>query len=720
MTSPFLKKPGPAARKSAKRDATDATPLPPRAKKAPTARASAEYALMLEDLARSALDADDAKLMRLEPKARDELSTIAPPGAGYVIPYFHRDGRVDPVVYRYRYLEDTRKKGFGALGSAKARRYTQPSGTPPGVYWAPFTDWETIAADPTVPLVVTEGEKKAAIATKMGLPTVGLGGVWSFKSKSIGVRLLEDLRTVDWSQRTVFIAYDSDAVVNSDVCRAESALADELTRQGAIVKLIRIPELEEGKKCGLDDYLVSEGAERFMSLCDATEPYSQGKELHRMNTEVVYVQDPGIVVVRKTWQMSKPSDFVAHRFADRQYTRTVVDAKGNLKMEVRQTAPDWIKWPQRAVATKLVFAPGEDDITPARELNLWKGWPYQPKRGDVSLWTKLLDFLFDGQPESRRWLEQWAAYPIQHPGTKLRNGVAMWGLRKGTGKSLVGYTLGDLYGDAFYEITDEHIDGTSSHNEWANCRAFVMGDEISGDDSRRVANRIKNMITREKIEINPKHVRQYTIVDCINYYFTSNLPDCFYIEEDDRRLFIHEVVGEPLPRQFYRDFDAWRRSDAGRQALMWHLMYGVDTSEFDPMAEPPVTSAKRDMFADTRTELESWLLTVRDFPDLICAKFGDSDLISIQELSVLHEAMQPGRPASSQLLGRKLKELGVNALRPKDAPDARQIFAGGKLVRLYALRNHDKWEKATVEVLRREYEKSRGLVKPAAPARKKS
>lgn len=705
MPAPNPKKPSPAARAAEKRTAEDArAPAPKRAEPA----VAALHAAMVADLARSGLTAADAQVMRLRPLEKGARPDIAPPGAGYVIPYFSLDGAPRIDMFRYRYLEDTRGKGFAVLGSRKARRYTQPPHTPPGVYWPPFTRWDLIAADPAVPLVVTEGEKKSAVATKMGLPTVGLGGVWSFRSKSLGVRLLPELKTVSWEGRSVMIAYDSDAALNSDVCRAELALAEELVREGAMVKVVRLPELVEGEKCALDDYLVAEGVDRFVELAEATEPFALGRELHKLNSEVIYVQDPGFIYVRGTAQIVRPHDFIAHRYADRQYARQTVDPKGMPKMEVRQLAPDWVKWPQRATATKLVFSPGEDEITTARELNTWKGWSYLPLRGDVKPWNELLDFLFEGEPESRAYFEAWAAYPIQFPGVKLRNAVALWGIHKGTGKSVVGYTLGDLYGDAFYEIDDTHIDGSVQFNEWAKNRQLVMGDEITGNDSRRVANKIKHIITRETVEINSKGVPQYKLVDRINYYFTSNAPDCFYMEEDERRIFIHEVRSRALPDEFYARYDKWRRSEAGRRALMYHLLYEVDTSEFNPMARPPDTLAKLEMIANTRTELESWLIGVRDHPEIYLKRFGNSDLITITELGVLHES-EGYKKASPNLLARKLKELGLDPLYPSDNPQRAQLFAGGKLVRLYALRNIDKWRHRSTDELRREYERSRGM-----------
>jgi hypothetical protein len=704
MTSPFLKKPTPAARAAAKKSATDAHPSP--AAKRVSDKSHEVYGLMIDDLARSGLTAADAKAMRLVPYLRDEDPEIFPPGAGYRIPYFTREGAPRSDMYRYRFVEDTRKKGFGALGSAKSRRYTQPSGSPPGVYWPPFADWVRIAEDPSVQLVITEGEKKAAASSKLGVPCVGLGGVWSFRSKSLGTKLLPELATVEWGDRPVYIVYDSDAARNSQVCQAENALAEELTRQGAQVRIVRLPDGTDGSKMGLDDYLVARGADALVELCSATELFSMSSALHKMSSEVIYIRNPGIVMIRKDSQPLRPSDFVNHAYANWQYTRVSAAPNGTPKLETRQTAADWLKWPSRAAAKSIAFAPGEDEITTDGRYNVWKGWPHTPKRGSVRMWNELLDFLCKDSPIAREYVEKWFAYPIQNPGVKLRNAIVFWGSGKGTGKSLLGYTMGDLYGDAFYEIDDSHIEN-STFNEWARNRHFVLGDEITGNSARRVANRIKTMITREKIEVNIKNIPQYTVNDCINYYFTAQHPDCFYLEEGDRRYFIHEVkTFRPLPQEFYREYDAWRRSAAGKSALMWHLLYAVDTSDFDPMAAPPVTSDKLAMIADTGTELELWLRDMRDNPNLFCAKFGDSDLVTLNEVTVLYEAEGNPKP-SSVLVGRKLKVAGIPLLQPKDLSTP-QVTVNNKLTRFYALRNAQKWAKATSDTLREEYARTRG------------
>jgi Domain of unknown function (DUF3854)/Family of unknown function (DUF5906) len=662
---------------------------------------------MLDDLARSGLTAVDARLMHLTPFAKGELPEVLPLGAGYRIPYFNIEGRVNEAMFRYRYLEDTRARGFGQLGSAKTRRYTQPAGSPPEVYWPPFQAWTTTVEDAQTPLVLTEGEKKAALCTRMGMPCIGLGGVWSFRSNARGLRLLPELERVNWQGRKVYIAYDSDAVGNTQVCMAEVALAVELLSRGAVVRIVRLPPLPDGSKCGLDDYLQQHGAETFAKMCEETVEYSLSKELHNLNTEVIYIQNPGVVMIRAEQHPFRPHDFVAHRYADRLFSVTVQNGKGSQTV-ARSAAAEWLKWPARAVARSIVFEPSQDTLTEDGHFNTWKGWPYAPKKGSVQPWTELLNFLCYDSEVARTYIEQWFAYPLQNPGVKMRNAVVLWGFGKGTGKSLLGYTVGDLYGEAFTEIDDDHVEGVNSFNAWARNRHLVMGDDISGNEARKVASRIKKLITREKLEINIKNIPQYTVRDCINYYFTGQHPDCFYLEEGDRRLFIHEVKSRTgLEAAFYNHYDNWRRSTAGRQAMMHHLLYAVDTTGYDPMAAPPMTADKRSMIADTGTELESWVRDMRDSPNYLCNKFGNSDLITLNEFVMMFESEGHSKP-SSVLVGKKLKLAGVPLLQPHDLVGP-QLSIDNKLIRIYALRNHKKWNLANSAELREEYARTRNI-----------
>ena len=123
----------------------------------------------------------------------------------------------------------------------KLVKYESPIGQPNRAYFP--LGIASALADPTAPLVITEGEKKACKATLEGIPTIGLVGVdcWSKKrdldpktKRKIGHRkLLEELEAIHWRRRIVYIIFDSDAVDKPAVQHAaEISLANALFDKG--------------------------------------------------------------------------------------------------------------------------------------------------------------------------------------------------------------------------------------------------------------------------------------------------------------------------------------------------------------------------------------------------------------------------------------------------------------------------------------------------------
>lgn len=666
---------------------------------------------MLNKLSLSALDADDAKKLRFDAYTADDaanrLKSLPNYHAGFLIPYFDIEGR-NTKFWRYRYLETT-KTGFDALTNKKDLRYAQPGKSLNELYLPPIagTNWKSIAANPEIPLVITEGELKAACATKLGFPTIGLGGVWCFKSNNARMPLLPMFHEFQWRERIVYICYDSDAVTNPQVMTAENALARELTMLGAAPFIVRIPFLEkDNKKIGLDDYLMDEGVESFRELLDNAAEWRAAQELFALNQEVVYVRDPGVILCMDDLRRISPRAFVDHAYSTRVYYEEQVTDKGT-KMVERSASKEWLKWPYRAEVARVTYEPGGERITRKNELNVWSGWAVEPEPGDITPWKELLDFIFGAKNPHRRWFEQWCAYPLQNPGTKLYSSPVIWGRKHGTGKSIIGYTLGKIYGGNFTEISDENIH--QNHNEWAENKQLVMADEITSGDKRGIADRLKSMITRQLLRLNPKYVPSYTVPDRINYYFTSNHPDSFFLEDDDRRFFIHEVKGSPLPPQFYKNYEQWMGKDEtigpGIAALFAYLL-SLDLSDFDPKGHAPVTEAKRDMIDGGRSDLASWVASLRDDPDTVLRidqqvlKF---DLWRAEDLLSLYDPMEKGKVTANGL-ARELRRAGFN--RPCGTLGCRT--SQGQ-VRLWAVRNESKYGDMGPNDLGAAYDAERGL-----------
>lgn len=661
-------------------------------------------------LSKSGLTEAEAKTLRYEAYTAEDASKLSIPAffAGFKLPYFDLEGRVTKF-WRYRYLENT-KTGFDALTDKKPLRYAQPKKSLNELYIPPVggTNWSVIAKDPSIPLIITEGELKAACATKHGHPTIGLGGVWCFKSNAERMPMLPMFREFVWKNRIVYICYDSDAVTNHMVMQAENALARELMLMGAEPMIVRLPELE-GEKTGLDDYIVHEGPEAFGEMVASATAWRAAQELFALNEEVLYVRDPGVLLRMDTLQRISPRAFVDHAYSTRIYYEEQVTQNGT-KMVERSAAREWLKWPSRAEVEKVTYAPGKARITDRNELNIWRGWGVEPEPGDISLWNELLDFVFRDDKAARGWFEKWCAYPLQKPGTKMYTAVVVHGLAQGTGKSLIGYTLGRIYGDNFTEVEDTDIHAT--HNEWAENKQFVLGDEITGGDKRAVAERLKRMITQLKLRLNPKYIPAYTVPDCINYYFTSNHPDSFFLEDTDRRFFIWEVIGQPKAKEFYRKYDAALKSGDLARALFAHLLQ-VDLGDFDPHSPAPTTDAKREMIDAGRSDLGNWVAMLRDDPDTVLRVDGKVipfELWRAEDLLSLYDPLERKRVTANGL-ARELKRAGF--IRPAGTTGIRT--SAGQ-VRLWAVRNHTKYDGKSLQFLGESYDRERKMPGKSADA----
>lgn len=603
------------------------------------------------------------------------------PGTGFEIPYFDASG--EPTGFsRYRYLGDPRG-GFYAA-TAKPMRYVQPKGAPSMAYFPRLgLPWSEILVAPQVPLIITEGELKAACACAQDFAAIGLGGVWSFRSGPRLTALLPELDAIEWKGRSVYIVYDADARSNPNVAAAENKLATELLQRGALLYIVRLPDLPNVPKTGLDDFLVHAGKDALELLLKQSSQYVSAKELFSLNEEVVYIRNPGLIMKLENLQRMTPSAFMDHAYANRIYYKPTMDKNGAVGMKETSAPREWLKWASRSECEQVVYAPGEPVVT-NRNLNVWKGWGCEPKEGPIDPWNTLLDKFFEFEPEGRRWFEAWLAWPLQHPGYKLPTYSVIWSIAQGTGKSFLGYTMLKIYGDNGTEISHKTL--TSDFNEYAENRCFIMADEAKSGDKRISSSEFKSVVTRKLLRINTKYVPAYTVEDRLNYYLTAQDPDCVYLEDDDRRAFILEVKGRPYHPEFYAEYEKWYLGDG--PSSLFHYLLNLDLSWFNPMGHAPVTTSKRAMIVSNRSELAAFVASLKEDPDTVLQMGGkplQRDLWAAAELLQLYD---PERRTKVTIngLSRELHRQGFDKLLNGDT--VRTCI--GK-VALYAIRSGSKY-----------------------------
>ncbi|MGH9253504.1 MAG: DUF3854 domain-containing protein [Vicinamibacterales bacterium] len=153
------------------------------------------------------------------------------------------------------------------------------------LYFAPGAG--PLLPDTSASVVFVEAEKSAlvvtAAATRAGrrVLAIATGGCWSWRgvvgktTDPAGARVnekgpLPDLARITWTARDVVIVFDANAATNPKVRAARRALAQDLARRGAGV---RIAELRiEPDVNGPDDYRAKHGDAALLALLDGASP----------------------------------------------------------------------------------------------------------------------------------------------------------------------------------------------------------------------------------------------------------------------------------------------------------------------------------------------------------------------------------------------------------------------------------------------------------------
>jgi len=188
---------------------------------------------------------------------------------GLLLPLHPTDGG-DPPLYVYR--PDNPRRQQNRAGHVKVIKYEVPKGAGTRLDCPPRCLHDL--KDPSVPLWITEGQKKADALTSHGFCAIALLGVWNWRSKNDlgGTTFLNDWDHVALDNRDVRIVFDSDVMVKPSVRKALERLTEHLQRKGARISHVYLPGGRD-HKVGVDDWLAQgHTPEELEALVDAPRP----------------------------------------------------------------------------------------------------------------------------------------------------------------------------------------------------------------------------------------------------------------------------------------------------------------------------------------------------------------------------------------------------------------------------------------------------------------
>lgn len=190
--------------------------------------------------------------------------------------------------------------------------------------------------------------------------------------------------------------------------------------------------------------------------------------------------------------------------------------------------------------------------------NLFKGFKnddenVEPIDENNSMFFKILKHICSVEPETYEYMKALISHIIQKPYMKTNVGVILYSNLKGVGKDSLINGMNKLIGDEYYAYFNNIEDITKNFNSHLVNRFLIYSDEIDAR-ARKVADKIKSVITRTKVNLEKKGIDPILLNDYSNWWFSTNHKNSFKNEEGDRRNLMIECP-EIIPNKEF--FDAF-------------------------------------------------------------------------------------------------------------------------------------------------------------------
>ena len=572
--------------------------------------------LTLDDLKRSGLNGKDFTKMKLQPCNADQAATVLDNeyvSHGYIIPYFKVDGSL-ATFFRFKTLSNDEDQP----------KYLQLKNSNSNLYFPPNINWKKLLAKKGASIVITEGEKKAYAASEAGIPTIGLSGVWAFKSKRLQRILLDDFDLIGLADKKIILCFDNDAHKNNNVMQALQALASELIREKAKVKIKYLPE-DDYEKIGLDDYLLEHTKEEFEDLPEINPLH---KDIAELNSELAVLPvGSKIAVLREEEDLNyrgrKTISFYSEQNLRTLYAnRKIAVAGADGQPREVPLFKQWLENPARRTYKGIIFDPEQD-----RDgfYNLWTGFEYEPRKGSCKRYKKhLLDNIANGNKKVFDYIWAWMADAVQNPSDRKGVSIVLRG-EQGTGKGVFINNFGKLFGKHYAQVsTAKNI--TGNFNSMLKDKMIMFIDEGFWAGDRSMEGTLKGLITEDTIWIEPKNIDKFEIRNHLRILMASNHDWVTPAGFGERRMCVLDVSESKKQNSKYFNAITKEMKNGGREALLYELLHydltGIDLRDF------PKTEALLEQKINTMGTVQKFWFHVLENADLLNGQWNSGEIPS--------------------------------------------------------------------------------------------
>lgn len=427
--------------------------------------------------------------------------------------------------------------------------------------------------------LLTEGAKKAIVASEHGYDVVAIPGVTMIASVSDVAegKEISDVISSEFVGRHFSLAFDSDmaekpavAIAGSKICKTikftegvksvsglfwdkQNKGLDDALLAGASVEICPLYVGDKQDQVLVRDFLqTGVGLQSYEALLDAMGIKYRAivKKLKPANRkELLEVEE---VKCKDVCYVESADAFARIRSGTGQWDDSLgskqqalenLISKGRSVDEVEEIFAK----KQYARAFSIDRIPGAELIVEAdgeKWVNVWSEPLIHPEfseKGCPSV-DKLIIGLCGFNQTSATFIRKWCFRKIKHPGLLAGSALVFIG-PQGCGKSMLGEEVMAplLGGNNVYRADKQNLSTNFAARQMTSL--LVLADEITtGEGKRDMSERLKNWISRPSNTCEEKYQKAFEVRNRTGWILTSNHPDPVVVEENDRRFSIFRAV----------------------------------------------------------------------------------------------------------------------------------------------------------------------------------
>lgn len=321
--------------------------------------------------------------------------------------------------------------------------------------------------------------------------------------------------------------------------------------------------------------------------------------------------------------------------------------------------------------------------------NIWRPSGVEAQAGDVTWFLDHMEYMFPDEQE-RDFALDYLALLARQPAVKI-NFALLIRSAQGTGKSAIGKLMRRIIGEANTVEPDSNAIW-SDFNDWQEGKQLAVIHEMMMTRSKKheVANHLKQIITEDKVRINPKNSKAYVIENYINLLCFTNYVDAVHLEDGDRRWLVLASDAQPRPEEYYKTlFEKYIESkDVAGAAAVKHYLISREV-KLNPKGRAPMTKAKESMRNLSRSDAEDYLL--EKFEAKVIP--FDFDLVRTEDVADILTAAVQNREIICKSPRSAAKRFfdTIGAIQP---PHNTKVAGSQMNYRLWIIREHEKWLEA--------------------------